>query len=65
MCTFRLAWIVDRHYSNVLIFGRNTRSGCLSRTKEIGRTTQLQAEAGILRNVWFGEDEDFTSDGEV
>ena len=40
-------------------------SGGLSRTKEVSRTTQLQAEAGILVNVWLCEGEDITSTSEV
>ena len=42
-------------YSNALLCGRNTWSGGLSHMKEVSHTTQLQAEAGILRNVWLCE----------
>ena len=34
-------------------------------TKNIGRTTQLQTEAGILLNVWLCEGEDVNSNSEV
>ena len=37
----------------------------MSRTKDIVRTTQLQAEAVILRNVWLCEGTDITSNSEV
>ena len=52
-------------YSGSLLYGRNTWSRVLSRTKEVSHTTQLQAQAGILRNVWLFEGEVVTSNSEV
>ena len=41
------------------------RAEALAAKKEVGRTTQLQAEAGILRNVWLCAGEDVASNSEV
>ena len=51
-------------YSYGIICGRNTRSGGLSRIEEVSRATQIQAEVGILGNVWICAGEDVTSDSE-
>ena len=37
----------------------------LDAQKRVSRTTQLQAEAGILGNVWLCAGKDVTSDSEV
>ena len=52
-------------YSYGLLCGRNTRSGGLSRTEEISRTTQLQAESLILGNMWLCAGDDVTSDSDI
>ena len=53
------------YYSYGLICIQNIWSGGLSRTEEIRRTTQLQAEAAILRNVWLCAGKDVTSNSEI
>ena len=37
----------------------------LAAQKEVSHTNPLQAEAGILRNVWLCEGKDVTSDSEA
>ena len=44
---------------------KNIWSRGLIHTEEVSRTLQLQAEAGILRNVRLCEDKDVTSNSEV
>ena len=51
-------------YSYGLLYGRNTWSGGLSHTEYFSRTTQLQSEEVILRNVWLCAGKDVTNNSE-
>ena len=52
-------------YYNGSLCGQNTRSAGLSRAQEVSRVTQLQAEAGILGNVWLPKGKDVAINSEV
>ena len=53
---------IRRYFTNVLLCRQNFWSGSHLCTKDIGSTTKLKSEVGILRNVCIFEVEDVAGD---